>query len=197
MSGTRLLSSSVFRYSLRQLLVATALVALACVALRNASPAWVAGLMSLVLLLLAAALPLAILRDGATRAWWFGFGLFGGLYMLLLAYSWSLDPSSADHNDNPLRPGALLTTRLSRSGYERLFASVDTAATDQFGAVKFRWNADGKLEPLPPGPPGNTNPSRSDFVNVAHALWALLLAIVGGWFTRWVYATRRASKAAA
>lgn len=33
-------------------------------------------------------------------------------------------------------------------------------------------------------------PSQQDFTNVAHALWTLLLAIAGGQFGKWLFATR-------
>jgi hypothetical protein len=35
-----------------------------------------------------------------------------------------------------------------------------------------------------------SSPAPDDFVNVAHAFWALLIALCGGWFTGWVYTTR-------
>ena len=38
--------------------------------------------------------------------------------------------------------------------------------------------------------PTFTGPSQQDFAFVAHALWTLLLALCGGWFAQWVYATR-------
>ncbi len=77
MAANRIISSPTFRFSLRQLLLGTALVAVACVALRSASPTWVAALLGLTLFALTAAVPLTIFRQGANRAWWFGFALFG------------------------------------------------------------------------------------------------------------------------
>ena len=59
MATRRFFSSTGLRFSIRQLLVGTALVAVACVALRSASPLWVAALLGFVLLALAAAVPLA------------------------------------------------------------------------------------------------------------------------------------------
>jgi hypothetical protein len=44
--------------------------------------------------------------------------------------------------------------------------------------------------PAPPPPPG---PSAQDFTNVTQALWAILLAAIGGALARWLYATRPAS----
>ncbi len=44
----------------------------------------------------------------------------------------------------------------------------------------------GDPPPPPPPPPG---PNVTDFVNVAHALWTLLLATLGGCLAWWLYAT--------
>lgn len=38
----------------------------------------------------------------------------------------------------------------------------------------------------PAQPPG---PNEGDFVNVAHSLWTLLFASIGGWLALWLYAT--------
>ncbi len=125
MAAKRIFSSPGFRFSIRQLLLGTALVAVACVALRSASSVWVASLLGLMLLALTAAVPLAIFRQGGDRAWWFGFALFGGLYILLLAYSWGLDPNTSQ--SNPLRPYSLVTAQISSSGYNRIYAGATTA----------------------------------------------------------------------
>ena len=39
---------------------------------------------------------------------------------------------------------------------------------------------------LPGPPPG---PNEGDFVNVAHALWTLLFAAIGGFLAFWLYST--------
>lgn len=55
----------------------------------------------------------------------------------------------------------------------------------------------GPAGPLPGPAPG---PNESDFVNVAHGLWTLLFAAVGGFLAYWLYATgpgRNESSAAA
>lgn len=38
--------------------------------------------------------------------------------------------------------------------------------------------------------PPFTGPTQDDFTSVAHTLWMLLLAVGGGWFAQWLYATR-------
>ncbi len=216
MAAKRLFSSPTFRVSIRQLLVGTALVAVACVALRGASPTWVATLLGLTLLALAAAVPLAIFRQGSDRAWWFGFALFGWLYMLLLAYSWSLDPNASQ--TNPLRPHSLVTSRLTTSACMRIFGppaeSPIYPTTVATAAYSVTYNANAGITTYPniaPNPIGTpyivpvttyttamragptpNGPSLDDFVNVAHAFWAILIAVCGGWFTSWLYATRPA-----
>jgi hypothetical protein len=182
------------------------------------------------MLALAAAVPLTIFRQGSARAWWFGFAFFGWLYLLLLAYSWSLDPNTSQ--SNPLRPYSLATAQLSSSGYHRIYAGAAGAAyyapatiynyqpgptpialdfaipvTNVNGTITNATlvpaNVTGNPQAVAPltNTPGAfsfyvgtngaastfTGPSHDDFVNVAHAFWALLLALCGGWFTGWIY----------
>jgi len=225
MAAKRLFSSPTFRFSIRQLLLGTTLVAVACVALRSASPAWVAALLGLMLLVLTAAVPLAIFRQGAQRAFWFGFALFGWLYILLLAYSWGLDPNTS--HSNPFRPYSLVTAQLSSSGYMRMYAAASvppsgyyvptiTVPVTTYATVPATVMSDpayiaaGSPPPIYPGggspasytvylgtnvaTPTFNGPSHDDFINVAHAFWAFLLALCGGWFTCWLYVTRPAAK---
>ena len=228
MAAKRLLSFPTFRFSIRQLLLGTALVAVGCVALRSASPTWVAALLGLMLLVLTAAVPLAIFRQGGDRAYWFGFALFGWLYILLLGYSWGLDPNTSQNN--PLGPYSLVTAQLSSSGYMRIYATASATpityyqpATVQTGPVSIAYPVtvttqiptDPYYTPGPPKPvypfagspaaytffigtnvatPAFSGPSHDDFINVAHAFWAILIAVCGGWFTCWIYVTRPAAK---
>ena len=211
MAAKRLFASPIFRFSIRQLLVATALVAVACVALRSASPIWVAALLGLTLLMLTAALPLAICRQGADRAWWSGFALFGWMYLLLLAYSWSLDINTSQ--GNPLRPYSLVTTRLSNLGHDKVYGGAQqilayqqlattsyVAATNGYSSLGNNPYSSAGSASIPSTsfipvnsystvaiPTLNGGPTLDDFVNVAHAFWALLIAICGGWFTCWIY----------
>src|SRR5687768_17550696 len=99
------------RFTLRQLFLWTAFVAVACVALRNATPTWASSLLGAALVLLAASLLLATFREGRSRAYWIGFATVGWLYVTLLAYSTGIDTNNRPWN-NPFRPDALITTQL-------------------------------------------------------------------------------------
>ncbi len=134
--------------------------------------------------------------------------------MLLLAYSWGLDPNTSQ--TNPLRPYSLLTAHISSSGYMRLYASGNATssgyyvpATTSTVTMAYPGTAVTTVMPPPggaglPAPvyqvptapaaytfylganaatPTFTGPSHDDFVNVAHAFWAILIAMCGGWFT--------------
>jgi hypothetical protein len=119
-----LASSPIWRFTLKQLFLWTAFIALGCVALRNASATWVSTMFGLTLLLLGASLLLALFRDGQTRAYWIGFATLGWLYVFVLLYGWNLDSNTATFGNNPLRPSELATTRLTHKAYEWLYPLV-------------------------------------------------------------------------
>jgi len=201
------------QFSIRQLLVWTAFIGFACVSLRNASETWVSIALGVVLAILGATPMLVLLRQGKARAYWLGFASIAWLYIGLLLYSFALEPSTAI--SNPLSSGNLATARLAKYLHNSIYPpvirdgdfifSIGTppqylAAADgrivfavdrdldyaafRNGAATLRaqslrlWNS---TVSAPSGP------AQEHFVNVAHALWTLLLAACGGWFARWLY----------
>jgi hypothetical protein len=200
-----------WRFSLKQLLLATALVALGCVALRNANTTWVGAMLGLTWIALAASLLLAMYRDGQDRAFWVGFAVAGWLYLLLPVFGWSFMSN--------LQGNTVITTRISHWAYDWLYAQPLPAPASGFGPpmsgyggsmgssdVSMMGGPGGGMPGMGgmsgmgmggmPGGPGGppfptfTGPSQQDFTNVSHALWTLLLALCGGWFAQWLYATR-------
>jgi hypothetical protein len=194
------------RFSIRQLFAATALVAVGCLALVKPSALLAATMMGVVALALLAAVVFTIYRSGDKRAFWLGFAVFGWSY-LLLCYG----PIFTENN-SPFGWTRLVTARLATALYDRIhgstvaqptrFITTYTTAVDPFGAPP----------PLPPPTPGvpppapsgamtvqvapyapswpvtlqmATGPDRADFLNAAHSLWALLIALCGGWFAAW------------
>jgi len=196
------------RFSIRQLLAATAIVAVGCLALVKPSALLAAATMGAVALALLAAVILSIYRSGDKRAFWLGFTVFGWSY-LLLCYG----PIFTENN-SPFGSTRLVTARLATALYDRIHGQAvvqpTLAFTTTFAAV-------GAPPPLPPPTPGvpqpapsraitvqvappapswpvtlqmATGPDRSDFLNAAHSLWALLFAVCGGWFAVWASRSR-------
>jgi energy-coupling factor transporter transmembrane protein EcfT len=196
-------------FGLRQLFLWTAAIALGLVALRSATMNWVAGMFGLALALLVASVLLVVFRRGPQRAYWIGFATVGWLYVLLLATSWMpVDPNS--ENDTPFRPYNLATQRLSNAAYHWLYDD----AFEKYHAMGYAGGSMGgrgysggpRVYPIlgmmpggmgaapPPGPP--PGPNETDFVNVAHALWTLLFAVIGGCVAYWLYMTGPGRKGA-
>lgn len=234
--------SALGRFTLRQLFLWTAFIALGCVALRNATATWASSLLGAALVLLAASLLLAAFRDGRSRAYWIGFATVGWLYVALLAYSTGIDTNNRPWN-NPFRPDALITTQLSHSLYSWMCEKISPPVANppamgsgfggayggmpgalggpmgsggdsammasSYGYDPGMGSADGgygsaSMGPgsmsgmggmmagpgIPPAAPAPFVPLQHDFTNVAHALWAILLAACGGVLASWLYATR-------
>jgi len=74
---------SYLNYSIASLLGLVAFIALACVAVMNASPFWVRVTFSLALGATLVAVVGIVYRRNRTRAFWLGFLVFGGGYLLL------------------------------------------------------------------------------------------------------------------
>jgi hypothetical protein len=188
------------RFSIRQLLVATALVAFGCLALLKSSSFLAAAMMGTVALVLVAAAVLAIYRAGDLRAFWLGFAIFGWSY-LLLCYG-----SIFNENNSPIGWRRIITGQLATALYDRIYASAAIQPTIAHPTDPFRAPPPSAAYPADPfgapppsmagGPFGTgtgpqtiqiaTGPNPVDFLNVAHSLWATLIAFGGGWFAAWV-----------
>jgi hypothetical protein len=202
-------------FGLRQLFLGMGAIAVGLVALRSASPAWVAAMFALAVAALTVAILLVVFRRGAARAWWIGFATCGWMYLGLLCLSATLGQSAP--NEGPLRTHNLVTYRLTSGVYHWLYdelwlkynAASTMAAGSGFGPGGYgmesgygggpmdaaMYGSDtgsmpggmgGPPAPLPPPP---AVPAKADFINVAHSLWTLLLATLGGCLAWWLYAT--------
>jgi len=196
------------RFSIRQLLAATAIVAVGCLALVKPSALLAAVTMGVVALALLAAVILSIYRSGDKGAFWLGFTIFGWSY-LLLCYG----PIFTENN-SPFGWNRLITARLATALYDRIHGSAVVQPTVVFTTTFVPVGAPpprppptpGVPQPAPSGamtvqvaPPAPswpvtlqtaTGPDRSDFLNAAHSLWALSIALCGGWFAAWASRSR-------
>jgi hypothetical protein len=186
------------RFTLRQLLLATALVAVGCYALRWASPWWSILLFYIGLALVVVGLLIAINRPGAPRSFWLAFAVLALMHWMLV-FKPGLENGIPAHF-----PGVFVTHWLSAYSYKQLkpHLTVEPIRVDPWslGSIRGRWG--GEYLHVPSGASGASAsvPSfhagedgyfrgfgpgpfyifEADFVNVALGLWTLLLAYLGG-----------------
>jgi hypothetical protein len=203
--------ASPFQFSVRQLLIAVAFVAVGIVALRNADVWLMSAFWGVVPLLLAVALLLVIFRRGNSQAFWIGFALFGWLYaaIVMLAYLPARDTPRYD----PLAYYQLWTTRLTDWAYVKMIPApqresqiANPAAQTAGGITGFTGGmapggfpgGSGFSSGFSPGfggnyiPPVIANPDYVDaitFQQIGHALWLVILAALGGKVAQWIYKT--------
>lgn len=124
-------------FSIRQLLAAMGFIAVGCVALARANDWWGPATFGLSIAALTVGVLLAIYRDGPRRAFWVGFCLCGWVYTLLLLYAWHVGSSKEMNSGHPLRnpKGALVTSRLTRLLYDRLYTREVGNVTVGFGGM--------------------------------------------------------------
>jgi len=183
------------RFSIRQLLIGTALLAVAFVALLNASAWWASAMASSALLTFSASIVLAIYRDGQRRAFWIGFSVLGWVYLALLAASSAL----ANYVDYPLGRNLLIS--------EQIMGPIYNLAAHGYPFIPPNLDPFAVPERDPFTPPPSSTPTRQiiaplwrqppelrDFFNVGHALWSIGLAAGGGWFAVWASATRQRAR---
>jgi hypothetical protein len=165
------------RFSIRQLLLATAVAAAGVFALLNATATIAATAIGVLLAVLIAVVLLAIYREAERRAFWVGFAVVGWSYFVFCFVP-------IFGSDVPLGWSRLVTGTAAGALHNRLFTRE-------------------RVQPNPPprfsnpfGPPPGTviqyidGPPYAEFLQIAQALWALHIATCGGWFAAWLYATR-------
>jgi hypothetical protein len=196
-----------FRFSLRQLLLATTFVAVGCYALRWASPWWAIVLFYTGLALIVAGILVAINRGGEARSFWGGFSICGIAHILLVFHP------GLDNGIPSLFPAAFVTTWASAYTYHQVRPglTVQPIEVDHAEIMDFRgrWGSEtmgvslvnGDHYTIPTFSAGEDGYFRGfgggpffileqDFVEVAHGLWTLLLAYVGGCISLAIYRMR-------
>ena len=163
------------RFSLRWLLGSVSFAAVGCGLLVYARPVTTYTSFAATLLVLFAAIPLSVYRDGERRAFWFGFALFGLGYLGLVCGPWQAP-------DVHIQVGVrerLPTTKLLELAYGWVPTKAVTAMPGGMGGGMFGQMGFGGMGM---GGPAATMPITewSDFATVGHSLWAIILAVLGG-----------------
>jgi hypothetical protein len=182
------------RFSIRTLMASIILVAIALTALRYASKLW-AGLMLLVALAaLGTAILAAINLIGRDRAWWQGFALFSGGYLVaafgpaqfhlattqLLIYMHPVITSPG--TGPPVYPIYWRQRADVLARIERLKAAGQGPNDRELsGAMNMLANLNTQLA---------GTPDQDEFLRVGHCLFALLSGLLGGTVAVWFYERR-------
>jgi hypothetical protein len=180
-----------FQLSLRSLLVAVGLIALAIVSFRFASEAWWTLVMTIAAIALCTATILALVDRGERQAFAIGFVVAMVGYGLILEGLSKSGPKWR-HEFNP-DVGQLPTTRLLRPVYHTVarigLIDLSTGKPVPNSAAQIGSGLSG-------GGMGSANysmsesPRREVFMKIGHGWWAILLGLCGGVFARGVYRRR-------
>jgi hypothetical protein len=175
------------RFSIAGLMGIVVVAAIGLAALRNASETWAGVMLLFTFGVLLLAVVGVVCRGEAERAWWLGFALFGWGYMALAL--WSLSNNRAASLPTIAWLNAL-TTKLGvtpqgmnagsgMGGMGGMGGGMRSVLPVQFDAVMFGG-----------GVGGNAPGFGADawYAEVAHSLWALIFAILGGTLSRILFA---------
>jgi len=192
--------SQLFRFSLRELLLAVTFIAVGCAALKFAGDAWMIAISSFTLLLFMAAVVIVLVGRGPRQAQAIGFVACALIYGVILTFVPKLsnpgmfgggNPGSQHPEFDPYE-GNLPTTKL-------LFPLFQTIVTNSYidgttgkeipdynpATDSAAFAARGMFPPF-----HNESPMRGDFMTIGHLLWTLLLGLAGGRFAHFVYCRR-------
>jgi hypothetical protein len=169
------------RFTLCELLLLLAFVAIGCAALKYAGGMWLAGLSSVVLLLFMGAVVLAAVDRGNRQAQAIGFALCVAIYGVVFWSTSSL--TSAEQNpDLDPQAGRLPTSKALAPVFEAIVKrSYHDVTTGQ------------ETAPPAPGFGGayvREIPDRSQFMATGHLLFALAFGYLGSRVALWAYARR-------
>jgi hypothetical protein len=184
------------RFTIANIVLAVAFVAVAIAALKEPTDWWDCGLFSLTLASLLLSTLMAVHRTGQARAFWMGFSLFGMAYLvasLVPPVETRLITTKGLYYLEAKKQGRDMTqvklfirqsgdANLASNGYSVTFMNQPVAVRStrpSAGATSL------SLGTLVVGPGGTPE----DFVRVGHSLIALLLAFVGGHVSRLLHAS--------
>ena len=170
-----------FRFSLRGLMVVIVLLCTAFAGLRSPTPLWANVWYSSALAALTLAVPAAVYRQGARRAFWVGFAACGWVYFVLTLAPWLQSETGFQLVTTAILD--LLAPHIVQKEY--LIGSYITGFNPPFAPVQPTpwqvWN-------LPEFPPANpwhkagyvTLLSPGLYLRIGHGVFCLLIAFVGG-----------------
>jgi hypothetical protein len=192
------------------MLIVVIFVAVGAAALRESSPEWDSGVFGVTLLALTACILLFAQRRQRSRAFWLGFATFGWMYLgasLIPPVASRLPTTKGLEWLDSKRQGSGRVLNVSYNIVtSNLFVTTNPAGSaPTTPAITFQSSTPTRLAApsSPPGLPGSSAPATSvltllgpgggteSFLGIGHSLCAILLAFLGGWFSRSVFDRER------
>jgi hypothetical protein len=197
------------RLSIRILMAVVLVSAFSLAALRNANELWATVMTMVALAFVCVAVLWAVLLRGRERAWWSGFALLGGVYLLI-----SLSPLRyrlgtthlLEYVQAKVVDTSIANVEVSRFDHKSvLFRIVTTGGeiserTVANSVYDSAFGEDLLVSMAPPNRWRSMLPGAANldaFQRVGHALFALLAGLVGGTAATWFHARREWAQAAA
>jgi hypothetical protein len=191
------------RISIRTLMAFILVSAVGLAALRNANELWAGMMLLLALASVGVAILGAALMKGRERAWWLGFAVFGGGYLVaaLCPVRSDLATTRLLHYviaQSSLQP--VIVARTPARNFRMIDGRYDKAALDSFArdsgpGIPLIDVKDDKVIVLQEPPtrwrgilPGTAN--RDAFVHAGHSVFSLLAGLVGGTLAMWFWRRR-------
>lgn len=171
-----------FRFTIRGLIALVTLVAVAVAALRDGSAFWDSVTFSATLFILVSSILSAIHFSGRSRAFWIGFALCGSVYFgvsLLPEVRTRLLTTRALAYLGRLIPSVRVDLTNNQDPEERSKVLMPNGSTRP-GVVLGIEGGTGKLYASRGGP-------SEYFYPIGHSLWALVLGLLGGLLSRYLY----------
>jgi hypothetical protein len=188
------------RFNIASLVVVILVVGVSFAALKEANDPWDSGIFTVSIGVLLTTVVLGIHRNGAKRAFWIGFALFGWIYLALTFFP-SIEPrllttQALAYLDSkvPGRSPGVFTIRLTGTGsgatgnqVQNVAFSIDgkQLATANQGEVRIWDVASGRLV-------GGFGGTTENFVRIGHSLLTMLTAWFGGLLSRRLWRASRA-----
>ena len=180
-----------FRFSVRTLMLVIVVLAVAFAGLRSPSPLWANLWFSLALAALTLSVPAAVYRRGEQRAFWVGFATCGWVYFVLSLLPWFQSEIGFQLFSTTildvLAPHIVQKEYLLRNYVGSFNPPFDPTAPSPWQ----HWN----LPEFPPETPWRmmgyvTLISPALYLRIGHAVFCMLIALLGGEIVRLLAATR-------
>jgi hypothetical protein len=191
------------QWSLKSLLVATAIIPLAVFAIAKSTPFYVSAVVTVAAVVWIAIAILAWVETGQRQAWARGMlvaatgyailiyalgseiGLSGSRLATshLLGYAYQAAFPQQLQQLQLVAPTQVLTTTVMDPNGRFVVTQPPNSVVQLSPQVTFN----GNVMTLPyPLAVGTASPQPQDFCTIGHVYWGVLLALVGGWFAAWI-----------